>query len=60
MSDSIEAIDWDAEAPVASQDRERFRIENDEQAVWAMRKMAAASQRLKEIQHIAEDRKSVV
>jgi len=54
MSDSIEAIDWDAEAPVASEDRERFRIQNDEQAVWAMRKMAAASQRLKEIQHIAD------
>jgi hypothetical protein len=54
MSDSIEAIDWDAEAPVAAEDRERFRIQNDDQAVWAMRKLSAASKRIQEIKHIAD------
>lgn len=54
MSDSIEAVTWDKETNPAWDDRERFRIEHDEQAVWAMRKMAASRKRLDEIKEIAD------
>lgn len=48
----IDVLAWDE--GTAEQDRERFRIENDEQATWAMRKLTAARSRLDEIAHIAE------
>lgn len=52
MSEAIDAINWDAtEAP---EDRERFKITDDSQATWAMRKAAAAKARLAEIQAIAD------
>lgn len=48
----IDVLAWDEGN--TEQDRERFRIENDEQATWAMRKLTAARARLDEIAHIAE------
>lgn len=51
MSDAVEAVAWDSEA---REPGERFRIENDEQAVWAMRKLAAARRRMDEITAISE------
>jgi hypothetical protein len=49
---STDAIDWDSHDP--GHDRERFKIENDSQATWAMRKAAIARGRLDEIKTIAE------
>lgn len=48
-----DVLSWDTSDPTAGE-RERFRIDNDEQAVWAMRKLAAARTRLDEIAYIAE------
>jgi len=48
----IDVLAWD-EGPTDT-DRERFKVKNDEQAVWAMRKLAAARARLNEIQKIAD------
>lgn len=53
VSEAIDVMDWD-EPDTGSEDRERFRIESDSQAVWAMRKLAAAKARLHDIALIAE------
>lgn len=52
MAAVIDVLAWD-EGP-QEQDRERFRVTNDEQATWAMRKATAARTRLDEITRIAE------
>jgi hypothetical protein len=49
---TIDAIGWDSHQ--SEPDRERFKIEDDSQATWAMRKAAAARTRLDEIKAIAE------
>lgn len=51
--EAIDAMDWD-EPGSGDEDRERFRIQNDSQAVWAMRKLASAKARLHDISLIAE------
>lgn len=51
MTDTISAIEYDNTEPV---DRERFKIEDDSQATWAMRKISAAKGRMSEIQAIAD------
>lgn len=51
MTDTISAIEFDNTDSV---DRERFKIADDSQATWAMRKMTAARSRLDEIQKIAD------
>jgi hypothetical protein len=53
VAEAINVMDWD-EPDTGSEDRERFRVENDSQAVWAMRKLAAAKARLNDIALIAE------
>lgn len=53
VTEAIEVMDWD-EPDSGSEDRERFRIDTDSQAVWAMRKLAAAKARLHDIALIAE------
>lgn len=52
MTDTVNAIEFDTTE--VSADRERFRIEDDSQATWAMRKAAAARTRLDEIKAIAD------
>lgn len=53
MVTTPDVLAWDAaDAPL--EDRERFKIQNDEQAVWAMRKLTSARKRLDEIAYIAE------
>jgi len=54
MAETADAIAWDAQADADREDRERFKIEDDSQATWAMRKAAAARARLDEIKAIAE------
>ena len=52
MTDTVNAIEFDTTE--VSLDRERFKIEDDSQATWAMRKAAAARTRLDEIKAIAD------
>lgn len=54
MTHIVDAIDWDSQVETDRDDRERFKIEDDSQATWAMRKAAAARARLTEIQAIAD------
>lgn len=54
MTHTADAIDWDAHVDTEREDRERFKIEDDSQATWAMRKASAARARLAEIQAIAD------
>jgi hypothetical protein len=54
MAETADAIAWDAQADADREDRERFKIEDDSQATWAMRKAAATRARLTEIQSIAD------
>lgn len=51
MSEPTDVLSWDE---TAEPDRERFKITDDSQATWAMRKAAAAKARLHDIQLIAE------
>lgn len=57
VSDAIDAIAWDdpdwSGRADATEDRDRFRIQDDVGAVWAMRKLAAAKKRLGEIADIS-------
>jgi len=53
MSQTFDALSWDNENSPAPEVREAFRVEDDQQATWAMRKLAAARNRIAEIESIA-------
>ena len=53
MSDGTDVLTYD-NTSVEPVDRERFKIQDDWEATWAMRKIAAARTRIDEIQAIAD------
>lgn len=54
MSNPIDVLDFDTEAAMPSEERDRFQIEDDAQAAWAMRKLLSLRAKITENEKIAE------
>lgn len=54
MSNPVDVLDFETTAPMPSEQREHFEVEDDAQAAWAMRKLLSVRAKMAENEKIAE------